>query len=212
MESLPTQRVVFQECCNRAMPRFICSPRSFTDRVPAFAAGLFVAGALPALLVLYIRARVPESPVWQRNKERRQHLPPDIRRFIRQHGTLFIHVVLLMTAFNYMSHGTQDLYATFLERQRGFGVSEKSMIAIIYAIGATAAGQSSVFYHNAGTPARDHFCAVCGMLLIPAWVFAPGTALLIVELLMHSCAGAGRWPVHLNEVSPAIFAGFRACV
>jgi MFS transporter, SHS family, lactate transporter len=87
--------------------------------------GLFVAGALPALLVLYIRARVPESPVWQRNKKRRQHLPPNIRGFIRQHGTLFIHVVLLMTAFNYMSHGTQDLYATFLERQRGFGVSEK---------------------------------------------------------------------------------------
>src|SRR5256886_1545357 len=51
---------------------------------------LFVAGALPAVLVLYIRARVPESPVWQHNKERRQHLPLDIRGFIRQHGPLFI--------------------------------------------------------------------------------------------------------------------------
>src|SRR5256885_4690761 len=54
--------------------------------------GLFVAGALPALLVIYIRAHVPESPVWQRNRERKQHLPLDIRGFIRQHGTLFIHV------------------------------------------------------------------------------------------------------------------------
>ena len=173
--------------------------------------GLFVAGALPALLVLYIRARVPESPVWQRNKERRQHLPPDIRGFIRQHGTLFIHVVLLMTAFNYMSHGTQDLYATFLERQRGFGVSEKSMIAIIYAIGAICGGTVIGFFSQRwGRRRAIIFCAVCGMLLIPAWVFAPGTALLIVGGFLMQFMVQGAWgvvPVHLNEVSPADFRG-----
>src|SRR5213079_3219605 len=63
--------------------------------------GLFVAGALPALLVIYIRAHVPESPVWQRHRERKQRVPLDIRGFVKQHGTLFIHAVLLMTAFNY---------------------------------------------------------------------------------------------------------------
>jgi len=147
--------------------------------------GLFIAGALPALLVLYIRAHVSESPVWQRNKERRQHMPTEIRGFVKQHGTLFIHVVLLMTAFNYMSHGTQDLYATFLERQRGFGVSEKSIIAII-------------------------FCAICGMLLIPAWVFPAGTALLIAGGFLMQFMVQGAWgvvPVHLNEVSPADLRG-----
>jgi SHS family lactate transporter-like MFS transporter len=173
--------------------------------------GLFVVGALPALLVLYIRARVPESPVWQRNKERRQHLPPDIRRFIRQHGTLFIHVVLLMTAFNYMSHGTQDLYATFLERQRGFGVSEKSIIAIIYAIGAICGGTVIGFFSQRwGRRRAIIFCAVCGMLLIPAWVFAPSTALLIAGGFLMQFMVQGAWgvvPVHLNEVSPADFRG-----
>jgi len=173
--------------------------------------GLFVAGALPALLVLYIRARVPESPVWQRNKERRQHLPADIRGFIRQHGTLFIHVVLLMTAFNYMSHGTQDLYATFLERQRGFGVSEKSMIAIIYAIGAICGGTVIGFFSQRwGRRRAIIFCAVCGMLLIPAWVFAPSTALLIAGGFLMQFMVQGAWgvvPVHLNEVSPADFRG-----
>ena len=172
---------------------------------------LFVAGALPALLVLYIRARVPESPVWQRNKERRQHLPLDIRGFIRQHGPLFIHVVLLMTAFNYMSHGTQDLYATFLERQRGFGVSEKSMIAIIYAIGAICGGTVIGFFSQRwGRRRAIIFCAVCGMLLIPVWVFAPGTALLIVGGFLMQFMVQGAWgvvPVHLNEVSPADFRG-----
>jgi SHS family lactate transporter-like MFS transporter len=173
--------------------------------------GLFVVGALPALLVLYIRARVPESPVWQRNKERRQHLPLDIRGFIRQHGTLFIHVVLLMTAFNYMSHGTQDLYATFLERQRGFGVSEKSMIAIIYAIGAICGGAVIGFFSQRwGRRCAIIFCAVCGMLLIPAWVLAPGTALLIAGGFLMQFMVQGAWgvvPVHLNEVSPADFRG-----
>ena len=173
--------------------------------------GLFIAGALPALLVLYIRARVPESPVWQRNKERRQHLPPDIRGFVKQHGTLFIHVVLLMTAFNYMSHGTQDLYATFLERQRGFGVSEKSIIAIIYAIGAICGGTVIGFFSQRwGRRRAIIFCAICGMLLIPAWVFPRGTALLIVGGFLMQFMVQGAWgvvPVHLNEVSPADMRG-----
>jgi SHS family lactate transporter-like MFS transporter len=173
--------------------------------------GLFVAGALPALLVLYIRARVPESPVWQRNKEHRQHLPLDIGAFIRQHGALFIQVVLLMTAFNYMSHGTQDLYATFLERQRGFGVSEKSMIAIIYAFGAICGGTVIGFFSQRwGRRRAIIFCAVCGMLLIPAWVFAPGTALLIAGGFLMQFMVQGAWgvvPVHLNEVSPVDLRG-----
>src|SRR5438034_8111399 len=143
--------------------------------------GLFVAGALPALLVVYIRAHVPESPVWQRSRARKKRAPLDVGGFIKQHGMLFVHAVLLMTAFNYMSHGTQDLYATFLERQRGFGVSEKSMIAIVYAIGAICGGTVIGFFSQRWGRRRSIiFCAVCGMLLIPAWIFAPGTALLIV--------------------------------
>ena len=173
--------------------------------------GLFVAGALPALLVVYIRAHVPESPVWQRHRERKQRVPLDIRGFIRQHGTLFVHAVLLMTAFNYMSHGTQDLYATFLERQRGFGVSEKSMISIIYAIGAICGGTVIGFFSQRWGRRRSIiFCAVCGLFLVPAWVFAPGTALLIAGGFLMQFMVQGAWgvvPVHLNEISPGDFRG-----
>src|SRR6195256_4132376 len=102
--------------------------------------GLFIAGALPALLVIYIRARVPESPVWERHRTQKQSRRFNLVSFFRQHGSLFIYSALLMTAFNYMSHGTQDLYPTFLERQRGFGVSQKSMITIVYAFGAICGG------------------------------------------------------------------------
>jgi SHS family lactate transporter-like MFS transporter len=173
--------------------------------------GLFVAGALPALLVVYIRARVPESPVWQRRRVTEQRVPLDIVGFIKQHGALFIHAVLLMTAFNYMSHGTQDLYATFLERQRGFGVSEKSMITIIYAIGAICGGTVIGFFSQRWGRRRSIIiCAVCGMFLIPAWIFAPGTALLIAGGFLLQFMVQGAWgvvPVHLNEISPTDFRG-----
>ena len=173
--------------------------------------GLFVAGALPALLVVYIRARVPESPVWRRRRVKKQRVPLDIAGFIKQHGALFIHAVLLMTAFNYMSHGTQDLYATFLERQRGFGVSEKSMITIIYAIGAICGGTVIGFFSQRWGRRRSIIiCAICGMFLIPAWIFAPGTALLITGGFLMQFMVQGAWgvvPVHLNEISPADFRG-----
>src|SRR5438874_4262602 len=100
--------------------------------------GLFIAGSLPALLVIYIRMHVPESPVWERDRVKRPR--PDLMKFVREHGALFLYAALLMTAFNYMSHGTQDLYPTYLEKQRGFGVSAKSMISIVYALGAICGG------------------------------------------------------------------------
>src|SRR5216110_2642597 len=66
--------------------------------------GLFVAGALPAFLVIYIRARVPESPAWLR-QEARTNCWSDVLIVIKRHWALFLYVVLLMTAFNAMSHG-----------------------------------------------------------------------------------------------------------
>ncbi len=100
---------------------------------------LFVVGTLPALLVIYIRAHVPESAVWERNRQAgRKSL--GMGRFMREHWRLFVYAVLLMTAFNYMSHGTQDLYPTFLQKQRGLSVNQTAPIAIIYNLGAICGG------------------------------------------------------------------------
>src|SRR5882762_5163371 len=173
--------------------------------------GLFVAGALPAILVIYIRAHVPESPVWERQRSQKQRTPFNVARFVKQHGTLFIYAALLMTAFNYMSHGTQDLYATFLEKQRGFGVSQKSMITIVYAIGAICGGTVIGFMSQRWGRRRSIILsAVCGMLLIPIWIFAPGTGLLILGGFLMQFMVQGAWgvvPVHLNELSPPDFRG-----
>jgi SHS family lactate transporter-like MFS transporter len=166
---------------------------------------------LPALLVIYIRARVPESPVWERTRERRREITFSIGRFIKEHGRLFVYAALLMTAFNYMSHGTQDLYATFLEKQRGFNVSAKSMISIVYAIGAICGGTVIGFMSQHWGRRRSIIVsAACGMLLIPLWIFAPGTTLLIIGGFLMQFMVQGAWgvvPVHLNELSPAEYRG-----
>src|SRR6266566_4924017 len=173
--------------------------------------GLFVAGALPALLVIYIRAHVPESPVWERNRAAAKGPTFDLRRFAKEHGALLIYAALLMTAFNYMSHGTQDLYSTFLEKQRGFGVSAKSTIAIVYAIGMICGGTVIGFLSQRwGRRRCIILSAICGMLLIPAWVFAPGPTLLIAGGFLMQFMVQGAWgvvPVHLNELSPGEFRG-----
>lgn len=173
--------------------------------------GLFVAGALPALLVIYIRARVPESPVWEKNRQQARDRRTGFGALLKEHGLLFCYAVLLMTAFNYMSHGTQDLYPTFLEKQRGFGVSEKSLTTMIYAVGAICGGTVVGFLSQRwGRRRLIIICAVCGILLIPTWVFAPGTAILIGGGFLMQFMVQGAWgviPVHLNELSPALLRG-----
>src|SRR5271156_3096286 len=88
--------------------------------------GMFMIGVLPALLVLYIRRHVPESPSWSRQAaiERGSTLT-----VLKSHWRLGIYAVLLMTAFNFFSHGTQDIYPTFLQVQHGFSPHEVGLIA-----------------------------------------------------------------------------------
>ncbi len=173
--------------------------------------GLFFAGALPALLVIYIRARVPESPVWKRERAERKREPLRLGPLIRQHGALFLYAALLMTAFNYMSHGTQDLYPTFLEKQRGFGVAAKSMITIVYAIGAICGGSIiGALSQSWGRRRCVILCALSGALLIPTWVFVPATPVLVLGGFLMQFMVQGAWgviPVHLNELSPSILRG-----
>ncbi len=100
--------------------------------------GLFVAGALPAILVFFIRARVPESPVWLRQQHAVSDFWSELLVVLKRRWALFLYVILLMTAFNAMSHGTQDMYQTFLGEQRHYGVTQKAATGIIYALAQSA--------------------------------------------------------------------------
>src|SRR5881396_2757057 len=168
--------------------------------------GLFVAGALPAFLVLYIRAHVPESPVWLRHQHKTSNFWSDLLIVLKRHWVLFVYVVLLMTAFNALSHGTQDMYQTFLGEQRHYGVTQKAATGIIYAFGAICGG--TIVGHLSQKWGRRRLmilCAALGIVLIPLWVFAPGYALLVIGGFAMQFMVQGAWgivPVHLNELSP----------
>jgi MFS transporter, SHS family, lactate transporter len=168
--------------------------------------GLFVAGALPAFLVLYIRTRVPESPVWLRQQHAMADFWTEALIVLKRHWALFLYVILLMTAFNAMSHGTQDMYQTFLGEQRHYGVTQKAATGIIYAFGAicggTVVGQLSQKW---GRRRSIILCAAFGTVLIPLWVFSPGFTLLVIGGFAMQFMVQGAWgivPVHLNELSP----------
>jgi len=209
MESLPTKaRGLFSGILQQGYAvGYLLAALVYWVVFPLFGwRGLFIAGALPALLVIYIRASVPESPVWRKHREAGHPRPP-FSAFVREHGALFIYAALLMTAFNYMSHGTQDLYPTYLEKQRGFGVSAKAIISSVYAMGAICGG--TVVGYLSQTWGRRRMiilCAAVGMLLIPVWIFSPNTALLMVGGFAIQFMVQGAWgviPIHLNELSPA---------
>jgi MFS transporter, SHS family, lactate transporter len=169
--------------------------------------GLFVTGVLPALLVLYIRAHVPESPVWLRQRHPTTDFLPSVLGVLRRHWLLFVYVILLMTAFNAMSHGTQDMYQTFLGEQRHYGVKQKAATGIIYAFGAICGG--TVIGHLSQKWGRCRLiilAAIAGIILIPVWVFSPGYTPLVIGGFAMQFMVQGAWgivPVHLNELSPA---------
>jgi SHS family lactate transporter-like MFS transporter len=171
--------------------------------------GLFVAGAIPALLVIFIRMRVPESPSWERQKKERA--PGRMGQAIRQHWKLFLYAMLLMTAFNCMSHGTQDLYPTFLQKQCGLDVAQVRNVTIIYSLGAICGGTLfGALSQHWGRRRSIIAAAAMGVLLIPAWIFSPSLGMLIAGGFCMQFMVQGAWgvvPVHLNELSPAEMRG-----
>jgi len=99
--------------------------------------GMFMVGVIPALLVFYIRRNVPESPSWSKEATVERGSTLDV---LKSHWKLGIYAVLLMTAFNFFSHGTQDIYPTFLQVQHKFTPHVVSIIAVVYNIGAICGG------------------------------------------------------------------------
>jgi MFS transporter, SHS family, lactate transporter len=163
--------------------------------------GMFMVGVIPALLVLYIRRHVPESPSWKPTTARSNTLA-----VLKSHWQLGIYAVLLMTAFNFFSHGTQDLYPTFLQKQHGYGPHEVSLIAVVYNIGAIIGGISfGALSERFGRRRMIIIAAILSLIVLPLWAFAATAVWLAVGAFFMQITVQGAWgvvPVHLNELSP----------
>lgn len=164
--------------------------------------GMFMVGLAPALLILFIRSKVPESPAF--NRERAVHV--HLGEILRRHWKLAIYAMLLMTAFNFFSHGTQDLYPTFLQKQRHYDHATVGIIAILYNIGAILGGLT--FGSISQVLGRRRAIVMAALLAIPAvwlWAFSPSVVLLAAGAFVVQFFVQGAWgviPAHLNELSP----------
>jgi MFS transporter, SHS family, lactate transporter len=165
--------------------------------------GMFMVGVIPALLVLYIRRTVPESPTWSKQAaaERGSTLA-----VLKSHWRLAVYAVVLMTAFNFFSHGTQDIYPTFLQEQHKLTPHVVSVIAVVYNIGAICGG---ILFGSLSERFGRRRCIIIAALLslpaIPLWAFAASPVVLAIGAFLIQFTVQGAWgivPVHLNELSP----------
>jgi SHS family lactate transporter-like MFS transporter len=166
---------------------------------------LFLLGVLPALLVLYMRRHVKESPVWSAARSeprKRVGALAAIARYWRRG----LYVVILMTGFNFLSHGTQDNYTTFLRVQHGFTPAMSGMLTAVMNLGAILGGVSfGVLSERIGRRRAIVLATLLALPVIPLWAFSATPLLLgLGGFLMQICV-QGAWgvvPVHLNELSP----------
>jgi SHS family lactate transporter-like MFS transporter len=172
---------------------------------------MFFVGAVPALLVVYIRSAIPESKAWETHRAKEVGATSNLLTAFLQQPGLFIYAIVLMAAFNFMSHGSQDLYPTFLRVQHHFDFGTTTIVTIIANLGAIAGGVLfGALSQSWGRRRAIVTAALVGILAVPLWVFAPSAALLAVGAFVLQFFVQGAWgvvPVHLNELSPASVRG-----
>jgi SHS family lactate transporter-like MFS transporter len=180
--------------------------------------GMFIVGAAPALLVLYIRARVDESPAWQSGRSSPAPSPGARGGVAAIIASLpsFLFMVVLMACFNAFSHGTQDLYPTFLQIQHGFSPRTTGAIAIVYSVGALCGGiLFGTVSERLGRRRAIAIAALLALPMIPLWAYSSTPLMFAAGAFLMQFMVQGAWgivPAHLNELSPpgarAILPGF----
>jgi SHS family lactate transporter-like MFS transporter len=172
--------------------------------------GMFALGILPALLVLYIRRSVPESPVWATQRHARSGAHGFFTA-MRGHWKLFAYLVVLMMAFNMFSHGSQDLYPTFLKQQMHFDTTTVSALTIVLNLGAIVGGLAfGAWSEHIGRRRAIALAALLALPMIPLWAWGGSVVLLGIGVFALQVMVQGAWgivPVHLNELSPGAVRG-----
>lgn len=169
---------------------------------------MFFIGVIPAALTLLICAKVQESEAWHQARTNWSTYRSAIFGNLR----LFLYLVVLMSTMNFISHGTQDMYPTYLQRQLHYNVNATATVSAISMVGAIFGGliigNFSDRYGRRRSMILAAFLAVC---VIPLWVFAPNMPLVMVGAFSMQFMVQGAWgviPAHINELSPPLVRGF----
>jgi SHS family lactate transporter-like MFS transporter len=170
---------------------------------------MFFIGGLPALLAVFVRFRVEESEVWQRTKHKDWS---SLGRGIASNWKLFLYLTLLMAGMNFVSHGTQDMYPTFLQRDWGFSPQKRAALTAFSMIGAIIGGVTFGYLSDRIGRRRSIVLAlVLAILMIPVWAFSPSLAGLVIGAFAMQFMVQGAWgviPAHITELAPDSVRGF----
>jgi MFS transporter, SHS family, lactate transporter len=175
---------------------------------------LFGLSIVPAFISLLIRSRVRESEVWEHTREELRATRTSVHDVLMQRGVLrrFAYLVALMTVFNWMSHGTQDLYPTFLQKGAGLSATTATVIAIIYNIGAFVGGVAfGSLSERFGRRRTIVLCALLALPVVPIFAYSREAGLLCLGAFLMQVMVQGAWgvvPAHLTELSPDAIRGF----
>jgi MFS transporter, SHS family, lactate transporter len=170
---------------------------------------LFFLGGVPALLAVYVRSFVHESEVWERTRKTEWR---EYARGVFSHWKLFVYLFIFMALMNFISHGTQDMYPTFLEKDWGMTPRNRGFITAITNVGAIIGG--IVFGYLSDRIGRRKSIVMALLLAVlctPLWAFAPTVPLLIVGGFLMQFMIQGAWgviPAHINELAPDSVRGF----
>jgi SHS family lactate transporter-like MFS transporter len=163
---------------------------------------LFWLGALPALLALYIRAKVPESEAW---KEHRAASTGQVLRIVAGQWKQFAFLIVLMLFMMFLSHGSQDLYPDFLKEVHKVDIHTRANIIMIYNVGAVTGAILFGFLSQKAGRRRGMLAALAlSLVVIPLWAFSGSLALTILGAFLMQAGVQGAWgviPVHLNEMA-----------
>jgi SHS family lactate transporter-like MFS transporter len=175
--------------------------------------GMFMVGVAPALLVLLIRIHVKESPVFEARRGQSRANPV---LELARHWKIALYLVVLMTAFNFFSHGAQDLYPTFLQKQHHFDTQTTGILAAVMNVGAIVGGIAfGIWSEKIGRRRAIIIASLLALPVIPLFAFSSTALMLGAGGFLMQVAVQGAWgivPVHLNELSPplarSLFPGF----
>jgi SHS family lactate transporter-like MFS transporter len=170
---------------------------------------LFLIGGIPAILALFIRFFVKESEVWEKSKaESWSHLG----RALVSHWKLWIYLTILMAMMNFSSHGTQDMYPTFMKHYRGLDAKVYSQIVIIMMIGAIIGGiVFGMASDRLGRRSMMILAFIGALIVIPLWALSSTLATITAGAFLMQFMVQGAWgiiPAHINELSPDQVRGF----
>ena len=177
--------------------------------------GLFILGATPALLVFYMQARVQESPVWLAGAKKRlaraagngglvaAEAPARLLEFL----PTFLFLVLLMTAFMSFSHGTQDVYPTFLTVSAKLKPGTVGLIGVLYGFGSICGGiVFGTLSERWGRKRAIMTAALLAIPVIPLYAYGHSAVTLGMGAVLMQFMVQGAWgvvPAYLTELSPA---------